>query len=176
MGKSRQRFVADVSYRPSSSAPIGIDVLDFAELSARGDRRGLDLSAPLRPAFHHLIHVGRGPVRHTVDFQDHTLESGSWLWVRAGQVHQYVPRDHPAARGTLVIWQPGFVPAEPLQDDSPMILTGRHARSAGLALRHLVHVYGDPASLPAWTNSAPTASSCSRTTAVPTWATPGSHR
>lgn len=148
MGKSRQRFVADVSYRPSSSAPIGIDVLDFAELSARGNRRGLDLSAPLRPAFHHLIHVGRGPVRHTVDFQDHTLESGSWLWVRAGQVHQYVPRDHPAARGTLVIWQPGFVPAEPLQDDSPMTLTGRHARSAGLALRHLVHEYGDPASLP----------------------------
>ncbi|MFG2494646.1 hypothetical protein ACGFSD_26865 [Streptomyces caniferus] len=51
MGKSRQRFVAEVSCRPSSSAPIGMDVLDFAELSARGNRRGLDLSAPLgRPS------------------------------------------------------------------------------------------------------------------------------
>ncbi|MGW7486913.1 AraC family ligand binding domain-containing protein [Streptomyces sp. NPDC054786] len=94
------------------------------------------------------MHVRQGTVRHTVDFQDYTLEPGSWLWVRAGQVHHYVPWDHPAARGTLVIWQPGFVPAEPLQDDSPMVLAGRHARSAGLALRHLVHEYGDLASIP----------------------------
>ncbi|ANP53336.1 AraC-like DNA-binding protein [Streptomyces griseochromogenes] len=148
MGKNRQLSVADVSYRPSLSAPIGMDVLDFAELSKRVNRRGLDLSAPLRPAFHHLIHVRQGPVRHTVDFRDYTLDSGSWLWVRAGQVHQYVPRDHAAARGTIVIWQPGFVAAEPLHNDSPMLLTGRHARSAGLALRHLVHEYGDLASIP----------------------------
>ncbi|MGW7365948.1 AraC family transcriptional regulator [Streptomyces sp. NPDC054841] len=148
MGKNRQHSVTDVSYRPSLSAPIGVDVLDFAELSTRGSRRGLDLSAPLRPDFHHLIHVRQGPVRHTVDFQNHRLDSGSWLWVRAGQVHQYVPRDHTAARGTIVIWQPGFVTAEPLHNDSPMLLTGPHARSAGLALRHLTHEYGDLASLP----------------------------
>lgn len=148
MGKNRQLFVADVSYRPSLSAPIGMDVLGFAELSARVDRRGLDLAAPLRPSFHHLIHVGQGPVRHTVDFQDCTLDSGSWLWVRAGQVHQYVPRDHAAARGTIVIWQPGFVTAEPDLNDAPMMPTGRHARAADLALRHLVDEYGDLASLP----------------------------
>ncbi|WP_328760465.1 helix-turn-helix transcriptional regulator [Streptomyces sp. NBC_00271] len=148
MGKNRQPSVAEVSYRPSLSAPIGMDILDFAELSTRGDRRGLDLSSPLRPAFHHLIHVRKGPVRHTVDFQDHTLDSGSWLWVRAGQVHQYVPRDHLAARGTIIIWQPGFVPAEPPHDGSPMLLTSRHARSAGLALHHLAHEYSDLASIP----------------------------
>lgn len=148
MGKNRQHSVTDVSYRPSRSAPIGMDVLDFAELSTRGGRRGLDLSAPLRPDFHHLIHVRQGPVRHIVDFQNYTLDSGSWLWVQAGQVHQYVPRDHTAARGTIVIWQPGFVAAEPLHNDSPMLLTGPHARSAGLALRCLIHEYGDLASLP----------------------------
>ncbi|MEU9126228.1 helix-turn-helix transcriptional regulator [Streptomyces sp. NPDC048506] len=148
MGKNRQLSVADVAYRPSLSAPLGMDVLGFAELSTRGSRRGLDLAAPLRPDFHHLIHVRHGPVRHTVDFQDFTLDSGSWLWVRAGQVHQYVPRDHPSARGTIVIWQPGFVPAEPLRHDSPMLPTGRHARSTSLALRHLVHEYGDLAAIP----------------------------
>ncbi|MFJ7949585.1 AraC family transcriptional regulator [Streptomyces sp. NPDC096354] len=148
MGKKRQLSVTDVTYRPSLSAPIGVDFLDFAELATRGDRRGLDLAAPLRPDFHHLIHVRQGPVRHTVDFQDYTLDSGSWLWVRAGQVHQYVPRDHAAARGTIVIWQPGFITAEPLQNDSPMLPTGRHARSADLALRHLAHEYGDLASIP----------------------------
>ncbi|MGW1894947.1 helix-turn-helix domain-containing protein [Streptomyces sp. NPDC002004] len=148
MGKKRQLSVTDVSYRPSLGAPIGMDVLDFAELATRGDRRGLNLSAPLRPSFHHLIHVRRGPVRHTVDFREHTLESGSWLWVQAGQVHQYVPGDHAAARGTIVIWQPGFVAAEPFQEGSPVLLSGPHSRSAGLALRHLVHEYGDLTSLP----------------------------
>ncbi|MGD3112832.1 helix-turn-helix transcriptional regulator [Streptomyces sp. YGL11-2] len=148
MGKKRQLSVTDVAYRPSLSAPIGIDVLDFTELSVRVDRRGLDLSAPLRPAFHHLIHVRQGPVRHTVDFQDYALASSSWLWVQAGQVHQYAPADHAAARGTIVIWQPGFVTAEPLQNNAPMLPTGQHARSASIALRHLVHEYNDLASLP----------------------------
>ncbi|MEU8825123.1 helix-turn-helix domain-containing protein [Streptomyces sp. NPDC048636] len=148
MGKKRQLSITDVAYRPSLSAPIGMDVLGFTELSRRAALRGLDLSAPLRPSFHHLIHVSQGPVRHTVDFQDRTLDSGSWIWVRAGQVHQYVPGDHTAARGTIVIWQPGFLSTEPLDNDAPMVPTGRHARAASLALRHLVHAYGDLASLP----------------------------
>ncbi|MET8627866.1 AraC family transcriptional regulator [Kitasatospora sp. NPDC004669] len=146
MGKKRQLSVTDVAYRPALTAPIGMDVLDFEDLAARAARRGLDLSAPLRPAFHQLIHISRGPVRHTVDFHDHTLDAGSWLWVRAGQVHRYVPLDHTTPRGLIVIWQPGFIPSEPLSENSVMRPTGRHARHANLALRHLVHAYRDPVS------------------------------
>ncbi|MGH1553411.1 hypothetical protein ACRAWF_20000 [Streptomyces sp. L7] len=66
MGKNGHHEITDVSYRPSLGAPIGMDVLDFAELLTRGERRGLDLSAPQRPDFHHLIHVTEGRLRHRV--------------------------------------------------------------------------------------------------------------
>ncbi|POX40696.1 hypothetical protein C3486_12575 [Streptomyces sp. Ru73] len=125
-----------------------MDVLDFAELRIRGDRRGIDLAAPQRPDFHHLIHVGAGTLRHTVDFSEHVLGPGSWLWVRSGQVHQYTPEDLAAARGTLVIWKPGFVDAEVPFEQGPLVPEGPHARAAQLALRHLTHEYADLSSIP----------------------------
>lgn len=146
MGKKRQLSVTDVAYRPALAAPVGMDILDYPELATRAARRGLDLSTPLRPAFHQLIHISTGSARHTVDFQDYTLDVGSWLWVRAEQVHQYVPGDCQAPRGRIVIWRPGFIPSEPLSENSVMRPAGRQARHANLALRHLVQVYGDPGS------------------------------
>jgi AraC-like DNA-binding protein len=148
MGKNGQLAITDVSYRPSLGAPIGMDVLDFAELRTRARRRGIDLASPLRPGFHHLIHVTEGPLRHTVDFTPHTLPTGCWLWVRAGQVHQYDPHGLATACGTMVIWQPGFVTAAPPYDQSPVTPVEPHAAAAGLALRHLVHEHADLASVP----------------------------
>ncbi|CAM5639874.1 hypothetical protein SFUMM280S_01963 [Streptomyces fumanus] len=70
--------ITEVAFRPALSAPIGMDVVDFAELRARGRRRGIDLSSPQRPAFHHLIHVhpGSPPLDHTVDFTRHVVPPG----------------------------------------------------------------------------------------------------
>ncbi|CAM5640754.1 Transcriptional regulator OS=Streptomyces fumanus OX=67302 GN=GCM10018772_17960 PE=4 SV=1 [Streptomyces fumanus] len=71
--------ITEVAFRPALSAPIGMDVVDFAELRARGRRRGIDLSSPQRPAFHHLIHVhpGSPPLDHTVDFTRHVVPPGA---------------------------------------------------------------------------------------------------
>lgn len=148
MGKNGQLCITDVAYRPSMGAPIGMDVLDFAELRVRGARRGIDLASPLRPRFHHLIHVTGGRLRHTVDFTTHTLPTGGWLWVRADQVHQYDPHGLDTARGTIVIWQPGFVTAPPPYDASPVTPEEPHAAAARLALHHLVHEHADLASVP----------------------------
>ncbi|MCX5562689.1 AraC family transcriptional regulator [Streptomyces sp. NBC_00038] len=148
MVKNGQTSITDVAYRPELGAPIGMDVLDFTELRARGRRRGIDLGAPMRPAFHHLIHVRAGTLHHSVDFTDHELPAGSWIWIRPGQVHRYTPADLATARGTFVIWQPGFVAAEPPYDQSPLLPTGPHARAVQLALRHLTQEYADLASIP----------------------------
>ncbi len=141
--------IAEVAYRPSLGAPIGMDVLDFEELRARGHRRGIDLSAPQRPAFHHLLHLHQdsAPLVHTVDFSDFVLEPGSWLWVRPGQVHQY-GRDLPRARGTIVIWQPGFVVVGTPHTQVPLLPSGAHERAIGLALSHLAHEYADVGTVP----------------------------
>ncbi|MEU7723212.1 helix-turn-helix domain-containing protein [Streptomyces tibetensis] len=148
--------ITDVPYRPLLSAPLGMDVLDFAELRDRGRRRGIDLTAPQRPAFHHLIHVhgGSGPLRHTVDFSDHTLRPGSWLRIRPGQVHQYSPDELAPARGTIVIWQPGFTATDPEPgpappgDPSPLLPGPAHDGALALALRHLTHEYADLGAIP----------------------------
>lgn len=140
--------ITPVGYRPFLDAPIGVDLLDFPELADRGRLRGLDLGSPLRPDFHHLIHVTGGRIRHTVDFHEYLLPAGSWLWVRAGQVHRYTPADLALARGAIVIWQPGFTPAEPPFDAGPVLPGPPHARALALALRHLAHAHDDLSAMP----------------------------
>ncbi|GAA2274292.1 hypothetical protein GCM10010145_52200 [Streptomyces ruber] len=145
--------ITEVAFRPSLSAPIGMDVVDFAELRARGRRRGIDLTGPQRPAFHHLIHPhpDSGTLPHTVDFTRHLVPPGGWLWVRPGQVHQFaaeLARAEGGADGVVVIWRPGFVPDDPPDTEGPVLPAGPHARMVGLALDHLVTEYDDLGSLP----------------------------
>ncbi|WP_320782092.1 AraC family transcriptional regulator [Streptomyces sp. CRN 30] len=145
--------ITEVAYRPSLGAPLGMDVVDFAELRARGRRRGIDLSGPQRPAFHHLVHLhpDSAPLPHTVDFTRHLVPPGGWLWVRPGQVHQYAAElEEPGsgADGVLVIWRPGFVPDEPPDVPGPVVPDGPHTRMVGLALDHLVTEYDDLGALP----------------------------
>ncbi|WP_406689506.1 AraC family transcriptional regulator [Saccharopolyspora sp. ID03-671] len=135
--------ITDVAYRPGLNAPIGMDVIDFAELRDRARHREIDLGGPQRPDFHHLIHVHADAeaLPHTVDFAEHVIPPGGWLWVRPGQVHQYGALTR--SRGTIVIWRPGFVPVDPRPPETP-VLPGDAARTAvDLALRHLVAEYAD---------------------------------
>ncbi|MBT2410687.1 AraC family transcriptional regulator [Streptomyces sp. ISL-12] len=158
MGKNGQvrgmaSTITDVAYRPALSAPIGMDVVDFAELRARGRRRGIDLSSPQRPDFHHLIHVhpDSAPLPHTVDFTRYVVPAGGWLWVRPGQVHQYgAGPEGPwaVATGDIVIWRPGFVPDDPPDAAGPVVPAGPHARSVDHARRHLVAEYADLGTMP----------------------------
>lgn len=145
--------ITDVAYRPAMSAPLGMDVVDFPELWARGRHRGIDLTAPQRPDFHHLIHVhpDARPLAHTVDFATHVVPPGGWLWVRPRQVHQYTagPDGGPAVpRGLMVIWRPGFVADDPPPQAGPLVPSGAQARLVRLALDHLVAEYDEVGSLP----------------------------
>lgn len=54
------------------AAPVAVELLTLGELRSRAGRDGL-LDIPARPAFHHLLTVSRGTVRHTVDFTTHVV-------------------------------------------------------------------------------------------------------
>ena len=161
MGRNGQSEIADIVFRPFLDSPIGMDLLDFAELRTRGRVRGVDLHDPQRPAFHHLIAVESGTLRHTVDFTEHTVTEGGWLWVQPGQVHHF-SGDLATASGTLVIWQPGFLDGatvgataggvDPLFRQGPVLPTGPHADAARRALSHLRDEYADLASVPVETH------------------------
>ncbi|POX42289.1 AraC family transcriptional regulator [Streptomyces sp. Ru73] len=100
--------VAEVPYRSSAGAPPGAEVLDFPGLLARARGHGVDPYAPKRPAFHELIAVRSGTLRCSVDFTEHELTAGSWLWVRPGQISEY-RSGLTGAEGTVVLFQPGFL-------------------------------------------------------------------
>ncbi|WP_320778671.1 helix-turn-helix transcriptional regulator [Streptomyces sp. CRN 30] len=153
IGHNPTATITDVAYRPALTAPIGMDVVDFAELRARGLRRGIDLSGPQRPDFHHLIHVrpGSAPLPHTVDFTRYDVPPGGWLWVRPGQVHQYgAGPEGPweLADGVIVIWRPGFVPDDPPDTAGPLLPAGPRAPLVDLARAHLVTEYADLGAMP----------------------------
>ena len=104
MVKNRQG-IADVGFAPPAGTPAGVEVLSLRGLHARAG--GGVLTVVQRPAFHHLVTLGAGTLRHTVDFTAHTVGPGGWLWVRPGQVQQW--GDLRAADGTLILFEPDFL-------------------------------------------------------------------
>lgn len=83
-------------------------MLDFPGLAARARSHGLDVHAPMRLAFHQLITVRSGTLRCSVDFTEHELTEGGWIWVRPGQIHQFRSALG-AADGAAVLFPPGYL-------------------------------------------------------------------
>lgn len=108
MDRNGHRDVTEVPFRPSVGAPPGAAVLDFPGLAARARSHGLDVHAPMRLAFHQLIAVRSGSLRCSVDFTEHELTEGGWMWARPGQIHQF-RSPLGAAEGAAVLFPPGYL-------------------------------------------------------------------
>ncbi|MFF2814003.1 helix-turn-helix domain-containing protein [Kitasatospora cineracea] len=148
--------IPEVPFTAPPGAPAGVEVLTLAELRARrAAATDGDFHRPQRPAFHHLLTLERGSLRHTVDFTAHTVEPGSWLWVRPGQVQQWGELGD--ADGTLVLFEPGFpdpatVAAARLDDPfaaAVLHTDGTDREALRHAVRHLHREYASGADLPA---------------------------
>lgn len=108
MVKNGQPGILALPYRPGVGAPPGVEVVDFAGLAVRAAGHGVDPWRRQRPEFHKLIAVRSGTLRCSLDFTDHELRAGSWLWVRPGQVHRY-DSDLRRAKGRVVLFLSGFL-------------------------------------------------------------------
>ena len=128
--------ITEVSFAAPVGTPAGVEVMSLAELRSRA-RPGA-LTAPTRPAFHHLLTLSSGVLEHTVDFTGYTLEPGSWLWVRPGQVEQW--HDLSRAEGTLILFEADFLDpatAESAALHDPFAPVMRTAGGEELAALHL---------------------------------------
>lgn len=109
-GTSPATGVTDIAYTSSAGAPPGIEVLDFPRLVARAEGHGVDPYSPVRASFHELITVRSGVLRYSLDFTEHALTEGAWLWAHPGQIHQF-RSDLTAAEGTIILFPGGFLGA-----------------------------------------------------------------
>ncbi|MEU7136720.1 AraC family transcriptional regulator [Streptomyces sp. NPDC046261] len=156
-GASRgRREIVDLAYDAPPGTPAGLEVLTLAALRERAPE-GL-LSRPQRLDFHQIVAVDSGSAPHTVDFTTHTLDAGSVLWVRPGQVQQYGDHSGAAApEGTVVLVQPGFLPpgtavSEAADDPFRPVLwrpAGGDREAVFCAVRHLATDFRTGAHLPA---------------------------
>lgn len=97
---------------PPASEPNGsdgrgplIEILTLARL--RASSAAPDLARPFRSERHCLLTLTSGAMQHAVDFTDHTLGPGQWLWARPGQVQQWGGLD--GAEGTVIRFATEFL-------------------------------------------------------------------
>jgi AraC-like DNA-binding protein len=95
-------------YRAGVGVPPGVEVIDFRGLVARAAGHGVDPYGLQRPEFHKLIAVRSGTLRCSLDFAEHELGPGSWLWARPGQLHRY-DSELGDAEGRIILFLPGFL-------------------------------------------------------------------
>ncbi|MEO3750132.1 helix-turn-helix domain-containing protein [Streptomyces sp. B6B3] len=146
--------IPEIPFVAPAGTPAGVEVMSLDDLRRR--LAASDFARPQRPAFHHLLHVAAGTLRHTVDFRAHVLRPGSWIWVRPGQVQQW--GDLAGAEGTLVLFETDFLDpataAAARVDDLHGTVLVPHppadavARALDLALAHLTHEFHALGQLP----------------------------
>ena len=108
MTKNGQQSITALPYRAGVGVPPGVEVIDFRDLTARASGHGVDPYGRQRPEFHKLIALRSGTLRCSLDFTEHELGPGSWLWARPGQVHRY-DSDLAAADGRIIVFLPNFL-------------------------------------------------------------------
>ncbi|MBB5896642.1 AraC family transcriptional regulator [Kutzneria kofuensis] len=109
MVRNGQHAIAALPYRAHVvGVPRGVKVNDFPGLLTRAAGHGVDPYGLKRPEFHVLVAVRTGTVRCSLDFTDHELAPGDWLWVRPGQVYRY-NSGLDGVEGRIVLFLPGFL-------------------------------------------------------------------
>lgn len=84
---------------------VGIEILTLSRL--RGSAAAPELARPFRSDRHCLLTLTSGAMRHAVDFTEHAVGPGQWLWTRPGQVQQWGGLDR--AEGTVIRFASGFL-------------------------------------------------------------------
>ncbi|MEU6859444.1 helix-turn-helix domain-containing protein [Glycomyces sp. NPDC046736] len=87
----------------AEAAAPAVEILTLARLRTAA----LDPARPSRLGRHCLLTLTSGSLRHGVDFTEHALAPGQWLWARPGQVQQWGELD--GAEGTLIRFDTGFL-------------------------------------------------------------------
>ncbi len=108
MVRNGQHAIAALPYRADVGVPRGVEVIDFPGLLARAAGHGVDPYGLKRPEFHVLTSVRTGSVHCSLDFAEHELAPGDWLWVRPGQVYRY-NSELGGVEGRIVLFLPGFL-------------------------------------------------------------------
>ncbi|XUL86339.1 helix-turn-helix domain-containing protein [Streptomyces galilaeus] len=146
------RGIPELPFAAPAGTPAGAEAMSLAELRGRVPQPAL--ARPQRPDFHQLLTLTSGELRQTVDFTDHVLRPGSWLWIRPGQVHQW--GDLTGAEGVLILFQQDMLDAATATaarvDDpyAPVVSTPvpDDARALDLAAEHLSHEFRALGQLP----------------------------
>jgi AraC-like DNA-binding protein len=103
-----EKPIADVRFSEPAGTPPGVAVLSLRGLYERARDNRVDPYAPMRPDFHHLITVGSGQLGASVDFTEHRVGPGEWLWTQPHQILQFYP-DLSAVSGTVVLFRSAFL-------------------------------------------------------------------
>jgi hypothetical protein len=103
----RRDAIVDMGFQSPAGSPAGVEVLPFDRLKSRVVTA---LAGLQRPHFHQLIAPSSGRLRFMVDFVDYSIEPGTWLWVRPGQVQRW--GDVTAVDGNLILFEDDFLDPE----------------------------------------------------------------
>ncbi|WP_318216700.1 AraC family transcriptional regulator [Streptomyces sp. SCL15-6] len=103
-GRAGPAAVPLYGFQPPVGTPYGLEVSTVEDFFAQHDDWPWNPPRPGRAAFHYLIAVTEGELRHDVDHITRIVAPGQWLWVRPGHTQCWHPPG--AARGPFILFEP----------------------------------------------------------------------
>ena len=80
------------NFVPSGAYPFDLEIIPIPKLkgksAANSEKRRL-LMTPHRAEFHIIIVITEGSYTHMVDFENIHCETGTWLFIKSGQIQSF---------------------------------------------------------------------------------------
>jgi AraC-like DNA-binding protein len=81
--------IPDVQFKSKTSELTGIETFELDQLYKRQSSLSHDPSSPHRVEFNGLLYITQGTANHFIDFNDHPIKAGSFIFIQKNQVQAF---------------------------------------------------------------------------------------
>ncbi len=111
-----------IEFRAHPRTLPGVELIELGHLYSRAQGFDHDIFASHRVNFHHLIYITKGTGTHFIDFNRHSYEAGSCMFINAGQVHAFDSKNQP--KGHLIVFTQAFLDTVRTTIRVPLFISG----------------------------------------------------
>ncbi len=99
--------IENIPFLRFAKQDIPFELISIRELYQRVSEQNFDLSKPHRIDFHALIIVFGGKSKHTIDFKEEAISTGTILPIKRGQIHSFNKQE--TVKGYVIGFEDAFI-------------------------------------------------------------------
>ncbi len=125
--------IPTVEFTPQQETNAGVELLQLKSVYKRSSKLKVNMFAPHRVQFHHLIYITQGSGTHFIDFHEYPFKKGNIIFINQHQVHAFDSKKQ--HDGIMILFTQEFIDSIQTSIRVPVFSTGFYSPSVQPVLK-----------------------------------------